>query len=67
LNHPRGARVEDGRLVVSKLFQWYIDDFGGNKQSVRDYVIRYAEEDLKTAIARSKGVSYNYSWLLNQP
>jgi len=66
LNHPRGARVDDGVLTVSKIFQWYIDDFGGTKANVREYVRRYANDDLKIAIDRTRGARYSYDWSLNQ-
>ena len=67
VNHPRGVLVENGRLRASKIFQWYIDDFGGNKKAVRNYIRRYANEELKAKIDRSKGLSYGYDWTLNEP
>lgn len=67
INHPRGALIENKRLRTSKIFQWYIDDFGGNKTAVRSYMRRYASEELKAKIDLTKGLSYDYDWTLNQP
>jgi hypothetical protein len=34
VNHARGARVEDGKLYVSSLYQWFAADFGGDDAGV---------------------------------
>ena len=65
VNHPRGARVEGGKLVVSKLYRWYADDFGG-KAGVIAHLKRYAEPALAAAIGdRKKYSARGYDWALN--
>ena len=66
LQSPRGARVADGKLSLSKIFDWYAGDFGG-KDKVRTFV-----ESRLTASQRARlGDSYtldfiDYDWTLNQ-
>ncbi|MEE8436590.1 MAG: DUF547 domain-containing protein, partial [bacterium] len=43
VNHPRGARVEGGLLTVSKIYNWFSADFGGNPAEVIAHLKRYAD------------------------
>ena len=66
INHPRGARVEDGRLVVSSIYDWFEDDFGGNDRGVIDHLKTYAETNLHTALSGVDRISDDrYDWQLN--
>ena len=31
INHRRGARIEDGGLIVSKIYGWFTEDFGSSE------------------------------------
>ncbi len=67
VNHPRGARVEAGQLYVSKIYDWYEEDFGGTSGGVISHLRQYADEDLKADLAgigRIAGTEYD--WALNQ-
>lgn len=66
VNSPRGVRVEDGRLVVSSIFKWYMKDFGGTEEGVIAELHRYAEPELRRRLEGVTGVSsYDYDWSLN--
>lgn len=67
INHPRGARFDDkGRLVVSSIYKWFAEDFGGADQGVIDHLSRYAEPDLARRLKRAGAISsYDYDWTLN--
>jgi len=53
--------VKNRKLVVSKIFDWYADDFGG-KDKIAAYVDRYHDADVSTW-----PVSFvEYSWKLNE-
>jgi hypothetical protein len=67
VNHPRGARVEDdGGLVVSKIYSWFIEDFGGSEVGVLDHLRRHADTDLAAALAGRDGFDGTaYDWSLN--
>jgi hypothetical protein len=68
VNHPRGARIEDGRLQVSSLYEWYKVDFGDSDQGVIDHLRRYATGELaKRLEGYSGGLSDGYDWSLNAP
>jgi hypothetical protein len=58
--------VEGGRIVVSSIYVWYKDDFGGGDQGVLDHLRRYAAPVLARKLA---GVSslpeHAYDWGLN--
>ncbi len=42
VNHPRGARFEDGTLVLSSIFDWYADDFGSDRETRLDTIAQWA-------------------------
>ena len=66
VNHPRGVTVTGDRVVVSSIYAWFDEDFGGTEAGVLDHLRRYARPDLA---AKLKGRdSYNddaYDWKLN--
>ncbi len=68
VNHPRGARIEDGRrLVVSSIYVWFQDDFGdGTDAGVVVHLIRYAAPDLKARLAPFARIDgHGYDWAIN--
>ena len=66
VNHPRGARVEDGKLIVSSIYVWFQEDFGGNDAGVIRHLIRYAAAGLGTRLAGVTSIhTHDYDWGLN--
>lgn len=66
VNSPRGARLENGRLVVSSIFKWYRKDFGGTEDDVMAELRKYAGPGLAGALEEaSGGAAYDYDWQLN--
>lgn len=66
VNHPRGARIEAGGLVLSKIYDWYQEDFGGSERGVLEHLRRHAAPPLAAALARNATVDrYEYDWALN--
>lgn len=63
----RGAFFDGrGRLLVSKIYAWYRDDFGGSDRSIIEHLMRYAEPALKEKLRGSTKISsYVYDWSLN--
>ena len=67
VNHPRGARVEQGLLTVSKIYNWFSDDFGGTDARVIAHLKRYAHPPLLKALAGIGEIEgYVYDWTLNE-
>lgn len=68
VNHPRGARMEKGRLVVSSIYDWFRADFGGSEEGVLAHLRHYAQEPLREALEGYSGkLRYEYDWALNEP
>ena len=66
VNHPRGARVEKGRLTVSSIYVWFASDFGGNDLLVIDHLKKYAEPGLAKQLRGIERVADDdYDWALN--
>jgi len=67
VNHPRGARVENGRLHVSSIYHWYKEDFGDNDAGVIGHLLRYAEGDLADGLRSVTRIDrHSYDWMLNE-
>lgn len=65
VNDPRGVRIEDGRVTVSSIYNWFMSDFDSNG-GVIAHIKRYAEPGL---LAKLEGIDrihgYDYDWSLN--
>ena len=66
VNSPRGVRIENGKVVASKIYDWFIEDFGDNEAGILAHLRQYAKSDLKTALEKATDISdYEYDWALN--
>ncbi len=66
INDGRGVRLGDGGLIVSSIFKWYREDFGGSDAGVLAHLKRYAEPGLRAKLAAVKKIKgYSYDWALN--
>lgn len=66
VNHPRGARIRDGELVVSSIYDWFQADFGGSERAVIAHLRQYAEPRLARLLAEFDEIDdYQYDWSLN--
>jgi len=67
INHPRGARLEGRRLVLSSIYEWFREDFGGSEEGVLTHIGRYAKAPLSRALdGRRIRIAYQYDWSLNE-
>jgi len=66
INHPRGAQVKRGRLIVSSIYDWFKADFGDSDAGVIAHLRQYAKPELA---AQLEGVTSiggdDYDWSLN--
>ncbi|MEM8525043.1 MAG: DUF547 domain-containing protein [Bacteroidota bacterium] len=62
LDDPTFLKVMEEKVELSKIFEWYIDDFGGNRLTTLTFVNKYKTEkvDLKSRVGY-----YTYDWTLN--
>lgn len=66
VNHPRGVEVANGKVVASKIYGWYQDDFGDDEADALDHVRRYADPPLRAALEGARRIDkYRYDWALN--
>jgi hypothetical protein len=66
VNHPRGVSVIDGRIVVSSIYKWFDEDFGGTEAGVLDHIRRFASSALAGRLAGRDGYDdHAYNWKLN--
>jgi hypothetical protein len=65
INNRRGARIEGGQLIVSKIYDWYQEDFGGSERGVIAHLRSYAEPTLAAALVGARIDHYAYDWSLN--
>ena len=68
INHSRAARVEDGKLIVSSIYEWFQVDFGGSEHGVIEHLRTYAEADLLSKLEQfDEYDNDDYNWKLNAP
>jgi hypothetical protein len=71
VNSSRGlTRRKDGRLVVSRIYDWFSEDFGGSDAGVRAHLAIYAKGQAKAWLEATdgsevRGLIYDYDWTLN--
>jgi len=68
INHPRGVKVKDGKVVVSSIYIWFQEDFGGNDAGLLNHLRRYAQGVLKGQLEQARSISdHTYDWDINRP
>lgn len=60
ITHPRGAEVTSSGLVVSSIFKWYQEDFGGTDAGVIAHLSQYGGP------SASRIYDDRYDWNLNE-
>lgn len=66
INSLRGIQVIDGKLVVSKIYDWYLDDFGGSELDLINHLSLFANQPLQENLQHLSSInSYIYNWHLN--
>lgn len=66
INHPRGVRVTEDSLEVSRIYAWFQEDFGGDEAGVLAHLLIYAEPGLAIELqGRTRISGYAYDWSLN--
>ena len=67
INSERGVKIHRERLSVSKIYDWFVADFGSSANSVLAHLALYAEDNLAADLARiGKLHGQHYDWRLNE-
>ena len=68
INSLRGVQVIEGKLIISKIYDWYEEDFGGTKQDVIKHLLLFSREPLFSQLKHINSIdSYIYNWHINSP
>ena len=66
INHPRGAEIKRGKLIVSSIYEWFKKDFGNSDAKVIEHLRRYAKPTLLQNLAQIERIDDDqYDWKLN--
>jgi hypothetical protein len=70
VNHARGVKIQGDVLLMSSIYHWYIDDFGGDESSLIKHFKQYASKDLHEKLTRFENlegnIEHDYDWNLNE-
>ena len=67
VNHPRGVTVTKKGLRISKIYNWFREDFGDSTDGVIEHLLPYANDELKAAIRANPRIDgHQYNWDLNR-
>ena len=68
VNHPRAVSVDDeGRLVLSSIYDWFSVDFGDTPGDVVAHLQAYATGETAGMLKAAEISGYDYNWTLNSP
>lgn len=66
INSLRGTHIVDGKLIVSKIYEWYLEDFGGTVADLILHLSEFAKPPLRAQLKQINNInSYIYNWHLN--
>lgn len=68
VNSPRGVHSGSNGLVVSSIYAWFSEDFGGNTDGIIAHLKRYAEGETAAKLEGANDLAgHEYDWSLNRP
>ena len=66
INNPRAVRAQSGQLILSSVYEWYVEDFGGSEEGVLRHIAAYADASLEKTLNTTTSIGdYEYDWELN--
>lgn len=66
VNSPRGVTIQNDKLILSSIYDWFQVDFGGSEHGVIEHLLKYAAPPLAKELKNFKGrIGYQYNWDLN--
>ena len=67
LAKPQWLTITADEIRVTKLFEWYEQDFVDDEGSLRDFLARYRQEDREVLLDEARKIVYmDYNWQLNE-
>ena len=66
VNSAQGVTIDEGRVTVSTLYDWYADDFGRTNRGIVSHLRQYADPGLSARLDMLGRIDdYAYDWALN--
>lgn len=67
INHSRGVSIDGQNVTLSKIYDWYKEDFKHSTDGVLEHIRQYADEELLVALDQLSRprFRYTYDWQLN--
>jgi hypothetical protein len=65
IHHPRAVRRQGLKLVLSDLYSWYADDFGGAPVGVLSHLQSFSGPGLLADLRPELELCYEFDWSLN--
>ena len=66
VNDPRGVLVRGTSITLSKIYDWFFDDFGGSEDALMTHLLLYARPELAQSLRRIGGFAdVRYDWSIN--
>ena len=66
VNDPRGVSIVNGKVSVSKIYDWFISDFGGSEKTVLRHIQQFAKPQLAARLREIGKLSgEHYDWSIN--
>ncbi|OUS18751.1 DUF547 domain-containing protein [Rhodospirillales bacterium 47_12_T64] len=67
IDHPRAITIpENNEAIVSSIYVWFKEDFGGSDAAILDHLRTYATKDKKKLLMNVRSLeSHRYDWDLN--
>lgn len=67
VNDPRGVLVRGTTITLSKIYDWFLEDFGGSEDSLMTHLLVYAEPELAQSLRRiGRFTDVRYDWSINE-
>ena len=67
INHPRGVYIDNEKLILSKIYSWFSEDFGRSDQDIIQHIAMFADPALKQQLEKHTRIDdYEYDWSLNE-
>lgn len=67
INSARGVSLQNGRLTVSSIYQWFKPDFGGSDAAVIAHLKNWAAPELQQSLSTTGKINGDaYDWSLNE-
>jgi hypothetical protein len=64
--HSRGVTVQSNGLRLSKIYDWFIEDFGDSETGIVQHITGFAAPDLAQRLSTGPRIrGYDYDWDLN--